>query len=57
MVGRVILLMSALGFDEERVLLPNWLPAGDMLNTTRHPVKLLSVRNGCIKITIWDVAM
>jgi len=48
--------MSALGFDEERVLLPNWLAAGDTLNTTRHPVKLLSVRNG-IKVTIWIVAM
>jgi len=57
MVGRVILLMSALGFDEERVLLPNGLPAGDVMNTTRHPVKLPSVRNGCIKITIWDVTM
>jgi hypothetical protein len=48
--------MSALGFDEEHLLLPNWLPAGGMLNTTRRPVKWLSVRNGCIKITIWDVA-
>jgi hypothetical protein len=57
MVGRVILLMSALGFDAEHVLFCHWLPAGDTLNTTRHPVKLLSVRNGGNKIAIfWDLS-
>lgn len=59
MVGRVILLMSALGLDEEHVLLTDWLPADGTPNVTRHPVKLLSVRNAVesVKITIfWDVS-
>jgi hypothetical protein len=41
------------------VLLTGWLPADGTPNVTRHPVKLLSVRNAVVsvKITIfWDVS-